>query len=115
MAEKGVDKALASATLFVMETILPNREQMLQALKRGVYRITFTKVDGTTRTMFGTLKAEHLPPPKDTGGQEATKPKPKKSDSFVSVWDMEKKDWRGFRVDSVMEWEEAQNYPPTTI
>lgn len=98
-----------------METILPNREQMLKALKQGVYRITFIKVDGTTRTMFGTLMAEHLPPPKDTDGKEATKPKPKKSDSFISLWDMEKKDWRGFRVDSVMEWEASPNHSTQVI
>jgi hypothetical protein len=104
-----------SATLFDMETILPNREQMLQALKQGVCRITFTKVDGTPRTMFGTLKAEHLPPPKDTDGQEVTKSKPKKSDSYIPVWDMDKKDWRGFRVDSVKEWEEVSNYPSIAI
>jgi len=95
-----------------MNNIIPNREQMLKALKQGVYRITFTKVDGTTRTMFGTLMAEFLPPLTNTEQKENPKPA-KKSETSIQVWDMEKKDWRGYRVDFVQEWEQVELPLPT--
>jgi len=61
-------------------------------------RVTFTKKDGSLRTMLCTLKEKYLP---QQTVEEHTERKP--SDTLVIVWDLEKKDWRSFRYDSVLE------------
>jgi len=86
--------------------ISPDREPMLKDLNPGMYRITFTKVDGTARTLIGTLMAEYLPPLAESEQKEK---KPiAKSESAIRVWDMEKRDWRGYRIDSVQNWEQIE-------
>jgi hypothetical protein len=68
---------------------------------RGLLRdekvtITFTKKDGTERTMVCTLAESKIPSeksPKNTGKSQ--------SDEALAVFDLEKQDWRSFRFDSV--------------
>lgn len=70
---------------------------MVEKLKNGVATIVFEKVDGTMRTLKGTLLGEYLP-------QKEYDPNKKEravSDESVSVWDIEKQAWRSFRTDSV--------------
>lgn len=66
-------------------------------LKETVAYIKFTKVDGTERTIKGTLRQDLLPP-----YEESTSPK-SKNDNIISVWDLENEGWRSFRYDSVIE------------
>ena len=66
------------------------------ALKQDL-RITFTKVDGTERTMPCTLRADALPPQPVT---ENKKPKAHKPET-LSVWVLDKNEWRSFRVMNV--------------
>lgn len=58
-------------------------------------KIEFTKKDGTTRKMKCTLKEEHLPARDKESAERA------ENINSVSVWDIEKKDWRAFRYDSI--------------
>ena len=66
------------------------------ALKQDL-NITFTKVDGTERTMPCTLRADALPPQPVV---ENKKPKVHKPDT-LSVWVLDKNEWRSFRVMNV--------------
>lgn len=66
------------------------------ALKQDL-NITFTKVDGTERTMPCTLRADVLPPQPVT---ENKKPKVHKPET-LSVWVLDKNEWRSFRVMNV--------------
>ena len=66
------------------------------ALKQDL-SITFTKVDGTERTMPCTLRAEAIParPVVENKQPKAHKPE------TLSVWVLDKNEWRSFRVMNV--------------
>jgi len=75
-------------------------------------QVTFFKINGEERVMRCTLDEEHIPQekhPKGTG--KGT------SDATISVFDLDKQDWRSFRFDSIKEFEcslsEDSEYPPT--
>ena len=60
------------------------------------------KKDESIRKMICTLSDEYLPENKDE--QENKKIKTE-NPNVIPVWDLEKLDWRSFRVDSVVEYE----------
>ena len=78
-----------------------NRDDMKATLLKNVCDVRFTKVDGTTRDMRCTLKEDLLPETvaSDTEINRNRKP----NDSVQVVWDLDKKAWRSFRIDSVLE------------
>jgi len=59
--------------------------------------VTFTKVDGSVRTMPCTLKAEALPQ-RDANKLHETKIYNPKT---ISVWCLDKSEWRSFRTANV--------------
>ena len=59
--------------------------------------VTFTKVDGTVRTMPCTLQESLLPPRNPAKLTEAKAP----NYTNLSVWCNDKKEWRSFRVANV--------------
>jgi hypothetical protein len=73
-----------------------NRELLIEALSNHECTVTFTKVNGETRVMPCTLK-EDLVPKVDPKGTK------KSNESVVSVWCLDKKEWRSFRVDNVVD------------
>ena len=70
-----------------------------QLLSNGVYEITFTKVNGETRVMPCTLDAGQLPP---ITVKENKTTKERKTDT-MSVWCLDKNEWRSFKVMNVTE------------
>ena len=76
------------------------KEEIVAALKTNVCEVTFTKVNGETRTMPCTLKEDIVPVyERKTPVKEATV----KESATLSVWCIDKAAWRSFRVDSVTE------------
>ncbi len=73
-----------------------NRNILLEALTKHECTVTFTKVNGETRVMPCTLKEDVVP----TIEHKGTK---KPNDAVVSVWCTDKKEWRSFRVDNVVD------------
>lgn len=72
------------------------RDWIISHLKMGPATVTFTKKDGTERTMKCTLKEDlMLPYEKKT---EKTKEENKE---ILAVYDLEKESWRSFRLDSI--------------
>ena len=69
-------------------------------LRQGVYEVTFTKVDGTSRTMPCTLKPDLLPARPVVETQSDTKPKVLKLET-MSAWATDIEQWRSFRVMNV--------------
>ena len=67
-------------------------------LTEGVAEITFTKVDGTERTMKCTLNSKIVP--QVINEKEPAKTKTQNPD-VISVWDVEKEGWRSFRWNSI--------------
>jgi hypothetical protein len=73
-------------------------DDLINDLRDGVCRVTFTKKDGTERKMKCTLNEKFMPKiefAKDT--KEVKEP----NKEVVKCWDLEKEAWRSFRVDSV--------------
>jgi hypothetical protein len=72
-----------------------NRELLIEALSNHECTVTFTKVNGETRVMPCTLKEDLVPKQEPKGTK-------KSNDAVVSVWCTDKKEWRSFRVDNVV-------------
>jgi hypothetical protein len=73
-----------------------NRE-IRSMLHHGVCEITFTKVNGDVRTMPCTLDSTLLPPQPLKEFHETRLYKPE----TLSVWCLDKMEWRSFRVANV--------------
>ena len=74
------------------------KEELLGKLRDRVCEVTFTKVNGETRIMPCTLRADIVPAyERKTPVKEATE----KESATISVWCIDKQAWRSFRVDSV--------------
>ena len=73
-----------------------NRE-IRNALYNGVWEVTFTKVNGEIRTMPATLDSGLLPPQPLKEFHETKLYKPE----VLSVWCLDKMEWRSFRVANV--------------
>ena len=73
-----------------------NRE-IREALHNGVWEVTFTKVNGEVRTMPATLDSGLLPPQPLKEFHETRIYKPE----VLSVWCLDKMEWRSFRVANV--------------
>lgn len=73
-----------------------NRE-IRSMLHHGVCEVTFTKVNGETRTMPCTLDSTLLPPQPLNEFHETRLYKPE----TLSVWCLDKMEWRSFRVANV--------------
>lgn len=69
-------------------------ETLKNLLKTNVMVVTFNKVNGDKRIMNCTLREDVLP----EYDSDSTR---KKSDNVLSVWDVDRGDWRSFRYDSV--------------
>ena len=73
------------------------KDEMKQALAKGVCTVVFQKLNGEERTMHCTTNTEFMPEEK----------KPRASidgrEHVITAFDVTKQDWRSFRVDSVKE------------
>lgn len=78
-----------------------SKTQLKQTLENGVHTVVFTKLNGEVRELYCTLDPEELPvSDKQLLSEGITK---KENDNALSVWDMDKKAWRAFRLDSIIE------------
>lgn len=75
-----------------------DRETIVESLRQGPCRVSFTKKDGSARVMVCTLEESSLPPIAGTSTR-AFNP------DVVSVFDLEAQGWRSFRLDSVQDFE----------
>ena len=85
------------------------RDQLSALLHTGECVIEFTKVDGTVRSMPCTLNEALLPPPTvhitNTDNPidfPAPKREKKLNPDIMSVWCLDKKEWRSFRIANVI-------------
>jgi acyl-ACP thioesterase len=78
--------------------MIMTKEELLEELRYRICEVTFTKVNGETRTMPCTLRPDLVPAyERKTPVKEATE----KESATLSVWCIDKQAWRSFRVDSV--------------
>jgi len=82
------------------------KADLKKLLLKNALSVTFKKKDGTERTMNCTLMSQHLPIVEKHEDDEAKKAK-KQSDTNLAVWDLDKKAWRAFRIDSIVSYIKA--------
>ena len=70
------------------------KQDVVDLLRKHVCNIKFIKADGSERLMVGTLL--------DAGIGRESAGKRKETPDVVTVWDMEKDDWRAFRMDRLL-------------
>lgn len=75
-------------------------DYLKELLVNNKVTIEFTKSDGTPREMFCTLMPDELPKQEVKEGAPPKK-KRKENREVISVYDLDKKGWRSFRVESV--------------
>ena len=73
-----------------------DRNILLEALTKHECTVTFTKVNGETRVMPCTLKEDLVPKVEHKGTK-------KPNEAVVNVWCLDKREWRSFRVDNVVD------------
>lgn len=73
-----------------------DRDWLTNTLKNEVITVSFIKKDGTERNMQCTLNENKIPKESHPKGVSRSK-----STDSISVFDLEKKEWRSFRWDSV--------------
>ena len=80
------------------------RDILIKNLQKKTMRITFTKVNGEERIMDCTLQENIVPPTKYTDR--------KQNEEVLPVFDINKGEWRSFRLDSITNIEalEYQDY-----
>lgn len=74
------------------------KQEIVEALKSNKCVVKFTKVNGEVREMPCTLREDLVPK------YEHKTDNPKKvNENVVSVWCLDRNEWRSFRVDSLLE------------
>jgi hypothetical protein len=82
------------------------REEIKNRLRKGVCKVTFTKANGETRIMHCTLNESMI---SATAVEKENAPPRKENLDVVAAWDIEKKDWRSFRIDSISSFDDEFN------
>lgn len=75
------------------------REEMVSMLRDGLCYVEFEKKDGTLREMTCTVNQTHIP------SDKIPKETVEYTDSVIRVFEVDKEQWRSFRVDSVKKFE----------
>jgi len=75
-----------------------NKYELKEKFQNNVVTVVFEKMDGTERTLKGTLLAEYMPEQTDL---EENIEKRKENPDVLAIWDVENKGFRSFRIDSV--------------
>lgn len=78
------------------------KSDISRLLHEHVCEVTFTKVDGSMRTMPCTLKSDVIPARVVKEGADAKPARAPKPD-LISVWCLDKNEWRSFKVANVLE------------
>ncbi len=78
------------------------RDYLKLMLAEDILLVTFTKKNGDSREMYCTLQDEFVPEHKKYFSENTSR---KKSLEVLAAFDMEKADWRSFRMDSITAFE----------
>lgn len=75
-------------------------EGLRNRLRTRIIKIRFLKTNGEERDMRATLLQQYLPPSPLKENKEVADP------TALACWDIDKKAWRSFRVDSIIQIED---------
>lgn len=80
------------------------RNEILTMLNEGPCMVSFNKVTGERRDMRCTLRKDMIPAPKDADTNNAfnTRKVREINENVVVAYDLNKNDWRSFRVENLI-------------
>lgn len=79
------------------------KEEYIEKLKNNICEVCFKKKDGTYRVMKCTLMDSFISKTiKEINEDILLKPKRKRNDKIISVFDLEKNGWRSFCIESII-------------
>ena len=88
------------------------KERLRELVRTCPVKVSFIKTDGSERVLTCTLSgkfdqglADYYTAQDEKEKAGTAKPKKPENPQLLSVWDLEAKDWRCFRVDRVYDWE----------
>lgn len=81
-----------------------NLDAFKAALTEHIVKVTFTKVDGSLRTMRATNCDKYF----QRAFVSENKKQRKKNENVTYLYDIDKDSWRSMRNDSLIEWEIEQ-------
>ena len=87
----------------------PERAAIVHLLSEGPTEVVFTKKDGTERKMTCTTNSKFIPAPTHITTSDLKKSK-NYSSEVKRVFDLDKKEWRSFRWDSLLTAEQVKAY-----
>lgn len=74
------------------------RNWLISHLKMGPVNVTFLKKDGSKRVMNCTLEESVIPVQEKSSDAKERKV----NEEVIPVYDLDKKEWRSFRLDSIL-------------
>lgn len=84
-----------------MKKIKIDKELVLKHLYNGIVNLTFKKANGELREMNATLITRYI----DAKEIKESMANPPESDpNLVICWDIDKKGWRSFKIDTIEEY-----------
>lgn len=86
------------------------KDIVLELLYVGIQDVTFTKKDGTERTLVCTLRPDLLPAKPEPVAGEEPKVRAKSSTDSISVFETNLQEWRSFNMSNVIA---IRNYEET--
>lgn len=81
-----------------------DKKNLVSKLQSGIVKVDFTKLNGDSRIMRCTLETKRLPPAMTILFDTRPAIDPTLMES-IAVWDMDKREWRSFRFDTVKSFE----------
>jgi hypothetical protein len=78
-------------------------DEFKQLLRENIIDFSFTKLDGTVRIMRGTLDQSKLPEREQGKPDQDKKSSATFESDIVTLWDVDKKDWRSFVYPNIIE------------
>lgn len=86
---------------FHTKILIAKKKSYIDTLSKHICQISFQKVDGSLRVMKCTLIPDKLPPYEEKK-QEGSRNLPKNGQSYVSIFDLDIKQWRAFRIENLI-------------
>ena len=108
MSQEFVQSRVEKLKIMEQQEIDSIRQDLTKRLKEGKLVVKFNKLNGDYREMTCTLQEGVVPPPKKQDPLSQKKVR-NINPEVLSVWDTKANGWRGFRIDRIIEIEDAKD------
>jgi len=80
------------------------KAELKTLLKKEILNIKFKKINGTERLLCCSLKTDLLPSQENNHNPKEKKQNRTENEDVLSVWDLENKAFRSFRINSIIDY-----------